>query len=306
MIQSTSNIFLVRPANFGFNAETAVSNAFQNKTELSQDDLKQRVIAEFDAFAEHLKLKGINVMVVQDTDEPKKPDAIFPNNWGSFHANGKAILYPMATPNRQAEKRPEILNQIKEQFEISELIDLSEYEKQHKFLEGTGSIIFDHINKLAYACISPRTDKDVLNELCNKIGYKPIAFTSTDKNGQEIYHTNVMMCVSEKFSVICLESIIDEEEKKLVINSLESTGHEIIDISLDQVNHFAGNMLSLKNKDQKEILVMSQSAYNILSDYQKLALDTYCEPCPIPIDTIETIGGGSARCMISEIFLPQK
>ena len=303
MKQSTSNIFLVRPANFGFNAETAVSNAFQNKVALSVAEVKKKAIAEFDAFAQRLKEKGVDVMVVQDSDEPVKPDAIFPNNWGSFHEDGKAILYPMATPNRQAEKRPEVIEMIKESFDISELVDLSEYEKEGKFLEGTGSIIFDHVHKIAYACLSPRTHKDVFVELCDIINYTPVYFTSKDREGQEIYHTNVMMCVSEKFAVVCLESIVDEKEREEVIESLEQTGHEIVDITLGQVKHFAGNMLSLKTNNDEEILVMSQSAYDVLTEEQLEAIESYCEPFPMKINTIETIGGGSARCMISEIFL---
>ena len=306
MKQSTSNIFLVRPASFNFNKETAVSNTFQNTVELSEEEVKNKALKEFDAFAQRLKDKGVNVMVVEDTEEPKKPDAIFPNNWGSFHSDGTAILYPMATANRQIEKRPEILEQIKEKYDIADLVDLSKYEAEGKFLEGTGSIIFDHINKIAYAGLSPRTDKDVLLELCNVINYQPVYFTSTDKAGKEIYHTNVMMCVSEKFSVVCLESIKDENEKQTVIHSLESTGHEIIDISLEQVNHFAGNMLSLLTEKEDEILVMSQSAFDVLTTEQKEAIESYCEPFPMNIKTIETIGGGSARCMISEIFLENK
>ncbi len=306
MTQSTSNILLIRPASFGFNAETAETNAFQNSVELSPDEIKTIVLLEFDAFAKKLRDKGVNVMVVQDTDIPIKPDAIFPNNWGSFHTDGTAILYPMATHNRQVEKRLAVLENIKEEYNITKLIDLSNHEKDGKFLEGTGSIIFDHLHKRAYACLSPRTDKNIFIELCNIINYQPLYFTSTDKAGQEIYHTNVMMCISEKFSIICLESIKNDVEKNMIINSLEQTGHEIITISLEQVNHFAGNMLSLKTNQDEEILVMSQSAFDVLNDDQKEAIENYCKPFPMSIKTIETIGGGSARCMISELFLDKK
>ena len=305
-MQATSNILLVRPANFGFNPQTAESNAFQNSVDMPSNQIKKQVLKEFDTFAERLKDKGVNVMVVQDTDSPVKPDAIFPNNWGSFHADGTVILYPMATPNRQVEKRPEIIEQIRNNFHIKEIIDLSKYEKEGLALEGTGSIIFDHIHKIAYACLSPRTHPDLFVKLCNSIHYKPIAFTSTDKSGQEIYHTNVMMCLGEKFSVICLESIQDEKERHAIIHSLEQTGHQVIAISLEQVNHFAGNMLTLMTQENEEILVLSQSAYNILTKKQKTALENYCQLFPINIQTIEKIGGGSARCMISEIFLPPK
>ncbi len=305
MQQSTSYIFLVRPASFGFNAQTEVSNAFQQKSKQSASDISQKAIEEFDLFASRLQEKGIDVTIIQDTKTQVKPDAVFPNNWGTFHHNGTAILYPMATPNRQAEKRPEIIETIKEKFQISRIIDLSEYEKQNKFLEGTGSIIFDHVHKKAYAGLSPRTDKDVLSELCNQIGYEAVPFTAIDAHGKEIYHTNVMMCLSEKFAVICLESIADENEKTNVIENLENTGHEIIDISLEQVNQFAGNMITLNNK-QADITVMSQSAYNALTPDQLESISFYSEICPMNVSTIEKIGGGSARCMISEIFLPVK
>ncbi|GAF05057.1 citrulline utilization hydrolase CtlX [Saccharicrinis fermentans] len=306
MTQATSNILLVRPANFGFNPQTAISNAFQNTVDMDAAEIKKQVLKEFDTFANRLKDKGVNVMVIQDTDTPIKPDAIFPNNWGSFHADGTVILYPMATPNRQVEKRPDIIECIKKHFDIKEIIDFSRYEEEGFALEGTGSIIFDHLHKIAYAGLSPRTNKDLFIKLCDSIHYKPISFTATDKTGQEIYHTNVMMCVSEKFSVICLESIHNQEERNTVIHSLEHTGHQIIDISLEQVNHFAGNMLSLVTRKGEEILVMSQSAYQVLTKKQRSALENYCEPFPMHIQTIEKIGGGSARCMISEIFLPQK
>ncbi len=306
MRQSTSNIFLVRPAKFNYNAQTAVSNAFQNKIDLSTPVLRDEVLSEFDNFAKRLIDRGVNVMVVEDTDEPAKPDAVFPNNWGSFHADGTVILYPMAAPNRRLEKRPEILEQIKTKYIISKVIDLSEYENVGKFLEGTGSVVFDHIHKIAYAGLSMRTHKDVLAALCKIIGYKPVVFTATDKNQQEIYHTNVMMCVSEQFAIICLESICNLVERRMVIHSLEQTGHEIIEVTLDQVVHFAGNMLSVFTKDGSELLVMSKSAYDVFSDEQLEAIASYCEPFPMSINSIETVGGGSARCMIAELFLEQK
>lgn len=303
MRQSTSNIFLVRPAKFSYNAQTAVSNAFQNEIDISTSLLRDEVLSEFDTFAKRLEDRGVNVMIIDDTPEPAKPDAVFPNNWGSFHANGNVILYPVAAPNRRLEKRPEILEQIKSQYVISRVIDLSEYENDGKFLEGTGSVVFDHIHKIAYAGLSMRTHKDVLQALCSTIGYQPVVFTATDQNGQEIYHTNVMMCVSEQFAVICLESIKNMEERKKVIHSLEQTGHEIIEVTLGQAVHFAGNMLSVFTKDGAELLVMSKRAYDVLTDEQQEAIQSYCEPFPMDIKTIETVGGGSARCMIAEIFL---
>ncbi len=306
MKQSASHIFMVRPANFGYNAETAVSNAFQNQIQISSEEIKEHVLKEFDTYVSKLESVGIKVKVIEDTMVPVKPDAVFPNNWGSFHEDGTVILYPMATPNRRIEKREDIISDFKANYSISRIIDLSKYEKEDRFCEGTGSIIFDHINKVAYACLSPRTDKEIFCEVCAVLNYKPVYFTSTDVNNKEIYHTNVMMSVSEKFAVVCLESIRNEEERHNVVVSLEETGHEIIDITMEQVYHFAGNMLTVCNLEGKEYLIMSQSAYDILTEDQKEAMSYYNELLPVDIATIEKIGGGSARCMISEIFLSSK
>jgi hypothetical protein len=307
MQQSTSNILLVRPSNFIFNAETAISNSFQNHlTNHDVASVSKKALDEFENFAAMLQEKGITVFIINDTEFPQKPDAIFPNNWVSFHADGTIILYPMHAPNRRNERRNDIIDEIKEKFTVNNVIDLSGHEKENKFLEGTGSIIFDHINKLAYACLSPRTDEGLFVEVCKLLNYTPICFHAYDKNGKEIYHTNVMMCIAENFAVICLESISNEDEKKAVIKSFTETRHQIIDISLEQVNHFAGNMLALKTRHNKDILVLSQSAFDILTGIQKKAIEKFCELIPLPIHTIETVGGGSARCMIAEIFLPRK
>ncbi len=302
-MQSTNNILLIRPAKFGFNTQTESSNAFQNKVDESPDDLNKKVNKEFESFATILKSKGINVLVINDTDFPVKPDAIFPNNWVSFHDDGTVVLYPMNASNRQAERRTDILEKIKEQYLITRILDFSHYEKQNKFLEGTGSIIFDHDNKIAYACISPRTNKEIFLEVCDKLKYNAIYFSSHDKKGMEIYHTNVMMCIAQKFVVICLESITDKNERELVTKSLESSGHKVIDISFDQMQNFAGNMLELKTQLSKSILVMSASAYNSLTQLQKDIISNFSEIVPLNVNTIEKIGGGSVRCMIAEIFL---
>ena len=272
MNQSTSNILLVRPSGFSFNTETAVSNSFQNDMPGSNHALvNKRAMAEFDNFAATLQAKGVNIFVFEDTALPQKPDAVFPNNWVTFHAGGTVIVYPMQAVNRREEKRKDIIDAIQKEFVVSNLIDLSGYEKEDKFLEGTGSIIFDHINKLAYACLSPRTDKGLFVGVCKLLNYTPICFHAYDKNGKEIYHTNVMMCIAEKFSVICLDSITDAGEKKMIVQSLTKTNHEIIDINLEQMNHFAGNMLALKTRHNVDILVLSQSAFNILTAIIKTA-----------------------------------
>ena len=224
-MQTTKNIFLVRPASFYFNNETAGSNAFQNKTIENESRIKQKAFSEFDRFANTLKSKGVNVIIFEDTENPKKPDAVFPNNWVSLHADGTMVLYPMCAPNRRLERRQDIIDSLKKKFKINKTIDLSVYEKENKFLEGTGSIVFDHNNKIAYACLSIRTNKELFINLCNNLQYKPIYFFAYDQNNNEIYHTNVMMCVAEKFAVVCLSSITEIQERKEVIDSLALTGH---------------------------------------------------------------------------------
>lgn len=320
MKQTTSNILLVKPSNFGFNAQTASSNAFQKEIkDISSssplsfggpDGYREGVrsasdiaITEFDSFVKKLILHGINPIVIEDSAIPIKPDAIFPNNWISMHEDGKVILYPMCAPNRRLERRNEIVDKLKESFIVNEVIDLSYGEETTRFLEGTGSVIFDHVNKMAYACISPRTDETLFKEVCEILDYLPIAFHSTDENNLAIYHTNVMMCIGKDFAVICLDSIKDISEKKFITASLTGSGHEIINISLSQMKEFAGNMLALENDKCQTLLAMSQSAFDSLNDHQKETLEKYAILLPLAINTIETIGGGSARCMMAEIFL---
>ncbi len=302
MKQVTSNILLIRPANFGFNVETAVSNAFQQIVDLSAGELRRKVNAEFENFSKTLSERGINVIVAEDTPHPVKPDAVFPNNWISFHACGTAVLYPMCTPNRRMERRKDVVEQLSRRFKIKDVIDFSEYEKENKFMEGTGSIVFDHEHKVAYACLSPRTNKEVLYKISEQLGYEPLCFTSQDQNGKEIYHTNVMMSIGPGFAVVCLDSVINPEERKALSGKLKSCGLEIIEINFLQVNNFAGNMLSVKDKKGSKLLVCSQRAADSLTNEQKKRIETYCELLAVPIPTIETIGGGSARCMMAEIF----
>ncbi|HNS30896.1 MAG TPA: arginine deiminase-related protein [Tenuifilaceae bacterium] len=302
-MQTTNSVFLVRPANFGYNVETAVSNVFQNKMSEKEEVIQSKVLKEFDVFTSTLRSKGVNVFVFDDTPTPVKPDAIFPNNWISLHSNGKVILYPMCTPNRRIERRQDIIDSLAKKFKIAEVIDLSGSEADNKFMEGTGSIVFDHTNRIAYACLSPRTDKDVFLEVCSILQYKPVYFYSRDKSGKKIYHTNVVMCVGKGFAVICLESITDRKERENVVEMLTGTGNQIIDISFEQMVSFAGNMLAIRSNDGKELLVMSQTSYDSLTKNQRETLEKFCELVPLSINTIETIGGGSARCMIAEIFL---
>jgi hypothetical protein len=273
---------------------------FQKELNEDAETVRQKASLEFETFASQLKSHGVDVFVFDDTPSPVKTDAVFPNNWISFHADGTVVLYPMLSANRRLERRADIIESLKDKFEITNIIDLSIYESENLFLEGTGSIVFDHSNKIAYAALSPRTDKELFLDLCEKLNYKPVIFTAHDRRGSEIYHTNVMMCIGEEFAVICLESITDEGERANIFSKLATTGHEIVDITFDQMNSLAGNMLLVRN----DLLVMSQSAFDSLTKTQKRTLEKYCELLPFAIPTIETIGGGSARCMIAEIFLP--
>ncbi len=290
-----------------FNSETAGSNSFQHElSALDKETISKKASEEFETFAATLESKGVGVLIFDDTPSPEKPDAIFPNNWISFHSDGTVILYPMFAQNRREERRNDIVAELKKIFNITNVVDLSGYEKENKFLEGTGSMVFDHENKIVYACLSPRTDKELFIKVAEILHYKPVYFRAKDRNGKEIYHTNVMMCIGEKFAVICLDSIADKNERNVVSHSLVESGHEIIEITNEQMNHFAGNMLALQTNSNKNILVSSQSAFDSLNANQKKEIEKYCELLPLPIKTIETIGGGSARCMIAEIFLQRQ
>lgn len=294
---------MIRPASFGFNEQTAESNAFQ-QSQAAIPESAQAALKEFDAFADLLKSKGVDVHIINDTIEPHKPDAIFPNNWISFHDNGDVLLYPMQAENRRLERREDIVRKLEEQFTVKHIIDLSRFELENKFLEGTGSMVLDRENLIAYACISPRTDKEVLDAFCKHLNYTPVTFTATDAHQQAIYHTNVMMCVGKQFAVVCLDSIKDENERQTVTKSLTDAGKEIVDITLEQMNHFAGNMLEVQGTDGKSLLVMSKSAHQSLTTSQTDQLQQYAEIVSADLTTIETLGGGSARCMLAEIYLP--
>lgn len=293
---------MIRPVSFAFNAETAVNNAFQVKQD--EDDAQNKALKEFDTFVRVLLEHGVDVTVVEDTPNPHTPDSIFPNNWVSFHEDGTVLLYPMYAANRRAERKDHVLNKIAEKFLIGKTIDLSHYEKEDIFLEGTGSMVLDRDNKIAYACLSPRTNKEVLNDFCRQTGYTAVLFHAVDGSGQPIYHTNVMMCVADRYVVICFDSIPDDEEKIDVINAILTTGKEIIDISLDQMNHFAGNMLQVENQQAEKLLVMSTQAYEALTTEQKDKLASFNKIIHSPLMTIEANGGGSARCMMAEVHLP--
>ena len=298
---------MVRPANFGYNEQTAENNAFQLYDDsLSDNEIRVKALAEFDAFVECLKNEGVQVIVAEDSASPAKPDAVFPNNWVTFHQEGFVITYPMFAPIRREERSESIIEQVLQQgFNSTARLHFEASEENDQFLEGTGSVIFDHVNKIAYAGLSPRTNDVLLDSLCEKIGYEAVTFRALDAAGQEVYHTNVMMAMGENFVVVCLGCIWDQKERAMLENKFRETGKEIVNISLDQMNAFAGNMLQVKNKDGKLILVMSSTAYESLTPDQITLLEGHTSLLHCPIDTIETYGGGSARCMMAEVFLPK-
>jgi hypothetical protein len=293
---------MIRPVNFGYNAETAVNNAFQVKGK--EDDVQNKALEEFDAFVNLLQQNGVDVTIAEDTGDPHTPDSIFPNNWVSFHNDGSLLLYPMYAVNRRAERKQHVLEMIAEKFSVDKKIDLSGYEKENIFLEGTGSMVLDRDNKIAYACLSPRTNEKVLADFCRQMGYTAVMFHAAGANGQAIYHTNVMMCVADKYVVICLDCVPDKNEKETLAHRIKQTGKEIIEISLDQMNHFAGNMLQVENREGGKLLVMSTQAFESLNDVQKKKLASFNKIIHSPLTTIETNGGGSARCMMAEVHLP--
>lgn len=301
-MQTTSQILMIRPVDFKFNAQTAVNNKFQQAS--AQSDVQTQALKEFDGFVDLLRNNGVEVTVIDDTLQPETPDSIFPNNWVSFHSGGQVFLYPMFSENRRLERREDILATLGKDYRINNITDLSGYEAERIYLEGTGSMVLDRDNKIAYACLSLRTDKKVLEDFCAQSGYTAVTFDATDASGFPIYHTNVMMCIGDKFAVVCLESVSNADEKTKLVQSL--SGKEIIEISLDQMNHFAGNMLQVENKNGDTLLVMSEQAYSSLKPEQITALGQYSRLIYAPLYTIEKNGGGSARCMLAEIHLEKQ
>lgn len=307
--QTTSNILMIRPVNFAFNLQTAESNAFQDTDSQALDVsiTQENALREFDVMVSQLRAIGVNVLVYDDTPKPYTPDSIFPNNWVSFHHSGKVCLYPMQAENRRLERRTDIIEQLSENYHVEKIIDLTNFEQEGKFLEGTGSLVLDRMHRIAYACISPRTNEEVLSAWEEQMnGYKIVKFRAVDGNDKEIYHTNVMMCIGDNFAVVCLQSITDLDERLMVKESLVSTGKNVIEITLEQMNEFAGNMLLVTNQKEHRILVMSTRAYDSLTADQKKVLEEYADIAHFDLNIIETCGGGSARCMMAEVHLPEK
>lgn len=300
----TDTIMMVRPANFGFNLETAANNSFQtNDPSRSTAEIRQSAREEFDAFVVKLRAAGVRVVVIEDTPEPIKHDAVFPNNWFSTHAGGTLVTYPVFAPMRRLERRADIVDQLVKEFGYTRRLQLEDQEVEERYLEGTGSLILDRENKIVYACRSIRTHDDLMDEFSVTLGYEKFLFDATDRQGDPIYHTNVMMAIGTTFCVICLDSIRDKTERKKIVDRLESAGKEIVEITLAQMESFAGNMLQVISKaDRKLILVMSQQAFESLEPAQITQLLKHTTLLHSDLRTIETYGGGSARCMMAEIF----
>jgi len=292
---------MIRPFQFYFNQQTASNNFFQSNINI--ENANELAIAEFDSMVEQLRANHITVKVIQDTKDPSTPDSIFPNNWVSTHAGGTLCLYPMYAENRRAERKSSVIEFLQSNYKIENILDLTQFEIEGKFLEGTGSMVLDHQNKIAYGCISERLNIEVFTYWCDKMQFKPISFKALDDKGQPIYHTNVMMCMGDQFVVICLDSIPTEQERQTLLDSFVKTNKEVIEISQDQLNHFAGNMLQVFDITEKPHLIMSDQGYQSLKTAQVKRLEKYNPLLPISIPTIEALGGGSTRCMLAEIYL---
>ncbi len=311
MNQTTNSILMIRPVAFRMNEQTAINNYYQKVLDgLSAATVNQKAQDEFDTFVSKLRMVGVDVIVVEDTLQPDTPDSVFPNNWISFHENGDVVFYPMFAENRRLERREDILDILEEKgFLINEIMDYTSAEEDHFYLEGTGSIVLDRENAKGYCSLSPRADEELFIEFCEDFEYTPVifeAFHSVNSSRELIYHTNVMMCIADTFALICADAIDDKKERKMVLDSLKGDEKEIILLSEDQLNSFAGNMLEVLGFDEKRFLVMSTTAYNSLTKKQIAQLEEHITILHSSLDTIEACGGGSARCMMAEIFLPKQ
>ena len=300
------HVFLVRPCHFGSNPETAGSNAFQQDVSDPAGETQARALVEFDGLVQALRSVGVVAIVFDDTDAPVKPDAVFPNNWVSFHGDGRVYLYPMEATSRRAERRAEIVAALSENhgFHVREIIDLSTAEDDGLFLEGTGSMVLDRVNRVIYAAMSSRTHMSVLADFAQQADYEITAFDAIDSAGRPIYHTNVMMAIGTGFAIICADAITDNLKRKTVLARLAASGREIIEISIRQMENFAGNLLELTNESGASVIVLSRTANAALTADQRNSLARFGQVLPVAIETIEKAGGGSVRCMLAEVFLP--
>ena len=307
-MQVPSTVVMVRPASFGFNPDTANTILFQRETtDTSRRDVERRARIEFDILAGRLKDTGVDLIIFEDKEELHTPDAVFPNNWISFHDDGTVVLYPMFAPSRRPERRRDIIEKLQSSgFVVSRTVDLTHHENEGRFLEGTGSVVFDHVHRRAYAGLSPRTSPEVLDELCRTLKYSAITFRALHEDGHPVYHTDMVMTICERFVVVCSESIADVAERKSVIDSLKATGREIIPIDIKQLKQFAGNVLQLQAKNGSGILAISTSACLALRPDQRNAIQRHVEIVESPLPVFESIGGGSARCMMADVHLPRR
>lgn len=309
-MQVTNTILMIRPVNFRMNEQTAVNNYFQEQPDITNAEINKKAQKEFDGFVFKLRDHGVNVIVIDDAEEPDTPDSIFPNNWISFHATGTICVYPMFAENRRKERREDIFDILEERgFQINDIMDYTHAEEEGMFLEGTGSILKDRINQKAYCALSERAHGELFIEFCEDFDYYPVIFTANqtvDGERLPIYHTNVMMAMAETFVIICLDTIDDQKECKSVAEHIKKDGREIICITEEQMHHFAGNMLQVIGINGQSHMVMSTNAYNSLQPDQITAIEKHCPIVHSPLDIIEACGGGSARCMMAEVFLPRK
>jgi hypothetical protein len=304
--QAASAVLMVRPRTFGWNPQTVETNRFQTASALDDATVATSARAEFEALASALATAGVEVHVIDDRDAPRCPDAVFPNNWVSFHDDGTVVLYPMLAPNRRLERCAHRLHDIVERggYRVNRLLDLTHHELDGRFLEGTGSVVFDHARRAAYACLSPRTDRDVLEELCSELGYRALAFAATDRRGVPIYHTNVLLAIGRSFAVVCAEAI-DARDRETVLLSLADSGREVLAIDFDAMQRFGGNVLELATSDARTVLAMSRQAADAFApDVRSRFAQLVDAVVAVPIPTIERHGGGSVRCMLAEVFLP--
>lgn len=305
--QLASAVLMIRPVRFESNPHTAASNKFQGRNPSTPEQQQIDAVTEFDGLRAVLESNGIQVIAIEDTEDPHTPDSIFPNNWVSFHADGTVVLYPMEAPNRRTERRSDIIETLSDEygFQVRNVLDLSTHEDESQYLEGTGSLVLDRVNRIAYACLSSRTHLDALGDFAQRMDYKVIAFDAVDRNGEAIYHTNVLMNVGEELAVICDEALVRPDQRTAVVRSLEDTGHEVISLSFDQMDAFAGNMLELRSASGERLIAMSGQARASLSKSQLDRILNHAKIISAPIDRIESSAGGSVRCMLAEVHLPR-
>jgi len=306
--QLAGAVLMIRPARFHSNPLTAESNRFQGRTELSEDEQEQAALSEFTALQDTLVNAGINVVTVDDTAEPPTPDSVFPNNWISTHADGTVVLYPMEAVNRRTERRQDVIDLLATEhgYKVGRIIDLSPHENDGHYLEGTGSLVLDRVNRIAYACLSTRTHLDVLGDFAQRLDYEVLAFDAVDRSGAPIYHTNVLMSIGEELAFVCADALPRVEQRRAVLDSLASTGHTVIELSMDQLEAFAGNMLEMRSSGGERVLAMSTQARQSLTGAQLAVIEASARIISAPIDRIEASAGGSVRCMLAEIHLPRR